>query len=841
MEKVSKLLKKDSIIDNLRYFALIAIIGVLISVFGLVNPAFYRFSNIMNITRQIGVLAIVSIGMTFVILTGGIDLSVGSNIAVSGMLGAIVLKRTNNVWLALMITLACSLVFGLINGIMIGGFGITPFIVTLAMMSVGRGATMLLGGAASVKVEDKLYMFLGQGDINGIPAILIILVILYIIFVIVNDKSVFGKYVYAIGGNCNAAEASGINVKRSLLYVYGNAGLLAGVGAIFTVGRMGSAQPYAGNGLEFSAIIAVVLGGTSLAGGMGNLKGTVLGAVLVGIISNGLSLMQVDKFYDYIVTGLLILIAVIIDIVIIRYKNAKLTPKLAEQAAEQKSCPSLNKSPKARNNVIEMKSITKVFPGMKALDNVDILVKPNEVHALMGENGAGKSTLMRILTGEEKGDLGTITINGEPVIIDSPLTARELGIAIIHQELSLVPELSVIQNIFLGQEIKTGIPGFINKREMAKQAKEKMEKLGIKIDVRKKVKNLTVSEQQMVEIAKVLITNAWLIVMDEPTSSLTDKEKDMLFEIINKLKNEGVSVIYISHRMQEIFTVCDVITILRDGKDLGTYKIKDLDENKIISMMVGRELTNIFDRETQEHGDAVLEVKGLERTGVFENISFKVHKGEVLGLSGLIGAGRTEIARCIFGLDKYNKGEIFINGMKVTINNPNDAIRQGIAYVPEDRKRDGFVPFMSIRENIALPSYNKLSKNGMVIPVKEKELSKEYLKKLNIRTTSDKKNVVELSGGNQQKVSLAKWLAKKPTLLILDEPTRGIDVGSKAEIHQIIADIAKQGVAVIIISSEMPELIGCADKTIVLREGRITAVFNRDEVTQDKIMQKAAQ
>lgn len=837
----SKLLKKDSSMNNLRYFALIAIIGVLIIIFSLINPAFMRFSNIMNIIRQIGVLAIVSIGMTFVILTGGIDLSVGSNIAVSGMLGAIVLNKTNNVGLALLITLICSLIFGLVNGIMIGGFGITPFIVTLAMMSVGRGVTMLLGGAASVKVDNKLYMFLGQGDIKNIPTILVILIILYIIFVLMNDKSVFGKYVYAIGGNITAAKASGINVKKSLLFVYGCGGLLAGTGAIFTVGRMGSAQPYAGIGLEFSAVIAVVLGGTSLIGGIGNLKGTVLGAILVGIISNGLSLMQVDKFYEYIVTGLLILIAVIVDIIIIKYRNARLTPKLEEQTAEQKSSHTLNKSLNLRNNVIEMQGITKVFPGMKALDDVNFLVKPNEVHALMGENGAGKSTLMRILTGEEKSDLGNIIINGEAAIIDNPVKARDLGIAIIHQELSLVPELTVTQNIFLGQEIKSKLPVFLNKKAMLQKAKIKMDKLGINIDVKKKVKNLTVSEQQMVEIAKALVTNAWLIVMDEPTSSLTDKEKEKLFEIIKKLKDQGVSIVYISHRMQEIFTICDVITILRDGKDLGTYKIKDIDENKIISLMVGRELNNIFDRETVEHGDIVLEVKDLERNGVFENISFKVHKGEVLGLSGLIGAGRTEIARCIFGLDKCDKGSMFINGRKVIISNPGDAIKLGIAYVPEDRKRDGFIPFMSIRENIALPSYKKLSKNGLVIPIKEKELSGEFVKALNIKTTSDKKNVVELSGGNQQKVSLAKWLAKNPALLILDEPTRGIDVGSKAEIHQIIANIAKQGVAIIIISSEMPELIGCADRSIVLREGKITAVFDRNEVTQDKIMQKAAQ
>ena len=426
------------------------------------------------------------------------------------------------------------------------------------------------------------------------------------------------------------------------------------------------------------------------------------------------------------------------------------------------------------------------------------------------------------------------------MIIDNPLKARRLGISIIHQELSLVPELSVTQNIFLGQEIKARIPFFIKKRTMDAKARGIMDKLGLSIDVKKKAKNLTVSEQQMVEIAKALEINAWLIIMDEPTSSLTENEKDKLFEIINRLKSAGISVVYISHRIQEIFKIADAVTILRDGNDIGTYGIDELNEQKIISLMVGRELNNIFDRDKLEYGAPVFEVKRLGKTGVFDDISFILHEGEVLGLSGLIGAGRTEIARCLFGLDRCDKGQILLGGKAVTIRTPRDAINMGIAYVPEDRKKEGFVPLMSIKENIALPSYRELSSRGMVISAREKEFSRKYIKTLNIRTTSEEKNVVELSGGNQQKVSLAKWLATKPKVLILDEPTRGIDVGAKAEIHKIISDIARQGVAVIIISSEMPELIGCADKIIVLREGRITATFDKDEVTQDKIMQKAA-
>lgn len=826
---------------NARYLTLLAIVALLFVIFGTNNPAFLKVSNLMNIFRQIGVLTIVSVGMTFIILTGGIDLSVGSNVAVSGMVGAKVLTVTGSLFLSFAVTLACASLFGLINGIMIGKFHIMAFIVTLAMMSVGRGLTMLIGNAASIKITNPLYMFIGQGMIMRIPVVVFGLVVLYMLFIYLNEKSVFCRWLYAIGGNRTAADANGIHSERVLIATYTLGGLITGIGAIFTVGRMGSAQPYAGDGLEFEVITAVVLGGTSLSGGIGKLKGTICGAILVGVLGNGLSMMQADQYFNYITKGILILAAVIADLIITYYRNQKMTPKLKEAgqaAVENDQWKQVLDQP---DKVIEMKGITKAFPGIKVLDGVDVTFSQGQIHALAGENGAGKSTLMKILTGEVKMDLGQISINGVPVLIHSPAKAEEIGISIIHQELALVPELTVAQNIFLGKEVKAKIPGFISKHEMNRRAQELIDQLELNIDARSIVGKLTVSEQQMIEIIKAVEKNSWMIIMDEPTSSLTEREKEKLFGIIDKLKKKKVGIIYITHRMQEIFSISNCITILRDGTMVGHYPTEEMDENKVISRMVGRELNNIFDREPVPHGQVVLEVEGLTRKGVFHDISFQVRAGEVLGLSGLMGAGRTEIARCIFGLDRYDSGVVRVLGKQVAIRNVSDAVDAGIAYVPEDRKRDGFIPFMSIRENIALPSYEeRLSRHGIVQDEAEKALSKEYVSALGIKTPTDEKNVVELSGGNQQKVILSKWLAKKPKLLILDEPTRGVDVGAKAEIHGIIGQIVREGVAVIMISSEMPELLGSADRILVLREGAVTGEFDREEATQEALMQHSA-
>jgi len=490
--------------------------------------------------------------------------------------------------------------------------------------------------------------------------------------------------------------------------------------------------------------------------------------------------------------------------------------------------------------VLSLKNISKSFPGVKALDNVSIDIKRGTVHALCGENGAGKSTLMKILSGIYTKDKGEILINETPVTISSPIDAEKLGISIIYQELANIPELSVYNNVNLGKEITRRGGIFLNIRKMILKTKDLLQKFDLHINVNQKIDKLTVGQQQMIEIAKAYGSHTWIMIMDEPTSAISESDKDKLFTMIRELKEKNVAIVYISHRMNEIFEIADEITVLRDGQHVITGPIQEFDENKVIMAMVGRNIGDVFNRKRSEIGAPVMEVRNLYKRNVFEPISFAVRRGEVLGFSGLVGAGRTEIMRCIFGLDKADGGEIYLNGEKLNIKSPTDAIREGILLVSEDRRREGIIPNMVIRENITLASLPFINKLGWINKVKDISISEEYIKKLNIRTPSREHLISNLSGGNQQKVCLAKWLNLDPKVIIMDEPTRGIDVGAKAEIHKLIEMLTMQGIAIIMISSEMPEIIGVSDRIIVLYEGKMTGEFNSDELLTQEILMKSA-
>ncbi|MGI1690751.1 sugar ABC transporter ATP-binding protein [Thermoanaerobacter uzonensis] len=491
--------------------------------------------------------------------------------------------------------------------------------------------------------------------------------------------------------------------------------------------------------------------------------------------------------------------------------------------------------------ILLMKEVSKSFPGVQALKNVDFDLTKGEVHGLLGENGAGKSTLIKILTGVYQKDEGEIFLEGKPVIINNPRDALNLGIAAIYQELALQPYLSVAENIFLGHEItkQSKLVRFINWKKMHEEARKILKELELDLDLNTPIKELGIGKQQMVEIAKVLSKNAKIVIMDEPTSSLSEKETEELFKVIFRLKEKGISIIYISHRLEEIFKICDRVTVMRDGEKIVTLNPKTTTKDELIKYMVGRTLEQHYPKIETKKGEEALRVENLTRKGVFENISFGAYTGEILGIAGLVGAGRTEIVRAIFGADPVDSGKIYIFGKERKITSPQDAIKEGLVLIPEDRKTQGLVLIQTVLDNIVLSSLPKYKK-GLLLNYREvTSESSDLIKRLNIKTPTAKKVVKELSGGNQQKVVIAKWLTQKARIFIFDEPTRGIDVGAKVEIYNIMNELVKNGASVIMISSELPEILGMSDRIIVIHEGRVTAEFSREDADQEKIMKAA--
>ena len=485
--------------------------------------------------------------------------------------------------------------------------------------------------------------------------------------------------------------------------------------------------------------------------------------------------------------------------------------------------------------VLTAERITKKFPGVVALNNVSFTIKAGEVHALMGENGAGKSTLMKVLSGIYHPDGGAIHHHGEQVTFTSPKAARDRGILLVHQELSLSPELSVAENIYLGAW-PTNRFGVLNRRLMNEQAKAALDSLGCDFGPKERVGTLSIAKQQMVEIARTLAFNANVVIFDEPTGTLTDTEKVQLFAVIQTLRERGVAIVYISHKMDEIFEITDRITVLRDGEVQGTVNTKDSSIGEITKKMIGRDLDRYFHRAQSTPGREVLKVSHLTKDGLFDDISFSVRAGEVVGLYGLIGAGRSEVAETLFGVRHRDKGRVIFDGDEVNFTTPREAIRKGMALVPEDRKEQGLILGMGGRHNTTLPHLERFSTMGMPEVKKELATFSEYKAKLAIKTTGPEQPLSDLSGGNQQKFVLAKWLCAGPKLIILDEPTRGIDVGSKSSIHQYIAALAERGLAVIVISSEMPEVIGVSHRILTMANGRLVGEFSGDEMTEENLI-----
>jgi ABC-type sugar transport system ATPase subunit len=485
---------------------------------------------------------------------------------------------------------------------------------------------------------------------------------------------------------------------------------------------------------------------------------------------------------------------------------------------------------------LQLQKIVKTFPGVRALDGVDFTVQPGEVHALLGENGAGKSTLMKVLAGMYQPDEGRILIAGQQVAMTNPIEAKAQGVVLIHQELSLVPEMSAAENIYLGELPRRSL-GRVDWKTLESRSNAILQRLRCNFDARATVANLSIANQQMVEIARALTVDARVVVFDEPTASLTDAEKVVLFDIINDLRDQGVGIVYISHRMDEIFTLSDRITVLRDGSYRGTLVTADTNEDEVTRLMIGRSLDLSRNDAAVSTGEIMLQVTGLTCPGLFEDVSFSLRAGEVLGFYGLVGAGRTEIAETLFGLRQPSAGEIHVDGASVRIRNPREAISLGISLVPENRKEQGLVLQMNCRDNMTLPQIAGLTRGPFVSQQAELAIFDDYRDRLAIKTPGWRQSAGVLSGGNQQKIVIGKWLAMQPRVLIVDEPTRGIDVGSKAEIHNLLRNLAAQGYAIIVISSEMPEVLRLSDRILAMYHGKIVQEFAIADVTEDALVQ----
>jgi rhamnose transport system ATP-binding protein len=486
--------------------------------------------------------------------------------------------------------------------------------------------------------------------------------------------------------------------------------------------------------------------------------------------------------------------------------------------------------------LLAVSGVTKSFAGVQALKGVSFDLHPGEIHALVGENGAGKSTLIKVITGAHRPDAGTIDLEGRRIEHNSPLVSRSLGIAAIYQQPALFPDLSVAENMALGFE-SGGAWRLIDWRGRRARAKELLDRIGARIDPDAPVSALTMPEQQMVEIAKSLGGQAKVLIMDEPTAALPGHEVDNLFRVVRELKSHGVGIIYISHRLDELSALADRVTVLRDGQTVATRPMKEVDRPELIRLMVGREISAIFPKRDVKQGDVVLETRGLGcRTSGVRGVSLSIRAGEILGLAGLVGAGRTELARILFGLTPATEGEILLGGRSMTIRTPADAVALGIAYVPEDRRRHGVILEMPVAENATLAVLRRISTGGFLDFARERDIARTYVEKLGVKTPSIDTPAGNLSGGNQQKVALARWLATDPKVIILDEPTQGIDVGAKSEIHRLMVDLAERGLAILMISSELPEALGMSDRIAVLRGGAVAGILGRAEATQERVM-----
>lgn len=786
------------------------------------NLNFVSVRNFINMGHQMAITAIIAFAVTNVIVVQATDLSTGANMALCAMIGALSYKAGLPAITCILLMILTGTIVGLSNGLLISYLRISPFIATFAMQQLARGLTVSISNSSSIPVKDNTMLWLGTSMIWNIPVSIFITLILCLVWLFVMNKTLYGRYVYATGGNFETARATGINAKFIQFSTLLLTGFSVGIASILYLGRVSSAQPLGGLGLEFDVLTAVFVGGALVTGGSGTPVGALLGTLLVTVIKTAMNFSGVPQFVSYVVTGCFILLAVVIYQTNIflnlkRFINQCINDIKGATKNTTIAGMQVTAGDTKEHHVLELSNIAKSFEGFVALNNITTAVRSGEIVGLLGENGAGKSTLVNIISGVFEQTEGHIKIDGKEVKFHSPQDSKDLGIGVVHQEYSLIPELDIAQNFFYNQEpLKYGI---VRRGLMKRRAKELLAQFNLDIPVDTKVNQLTVGQRQLVEVVKATLSNPWLLIMDEPTSSLSKTESERLYELINQLVARNVAIIFISHKMAEVFKICQRALVLRDGNLVNEVpSLSQITENELVNMMVGRNIENMFPYTKASKGEVALEVEHLSDGRLLRNISFNVHYGEIVVLAGLMGAGKTETVECIYGLRSMTSGTIKING-KIIKPKATEMLKYSMGFVPEDRFRTGIVPRMSIAHNVSLIWHRKHAKVGFLNIKEETKLVQDIIDKMNIRPGEPEKEVIYLSGGNQQKVVVGKSVAVSPKIFILDDPTRGIDVGAKSEIHQIIAEYKKNGAAILMISSELPEVLNVADRIYVIHNG----------------------
>jgi ABC-type sugar transport system ATPase subunit/ribose/xylose/arabinose/galactoside ABC-type transport system permease subunit len=810
-------------------------IVVVFAAFSIARPDFLSVENVRNIGQQTAVIAIVAVAMTVVIVGRGLDISPGSTVALAGVVGALLLRDGAGTTVALIAVVLAGAGVGVVNGILVGALNVSPFMATLATLAAARGAALMLAGDSGVAVDNGTVGWFGDGRLGPVPVSVVVAALVVLAGWALLNRTEYGRWVRAVGGNPETARASLVPVRSVRAMTYVLTGAAAGIGAVITLGRLGSAQPLAGSGLEFSAITAAVIGGTKLSGGVGGITGTVLGAILVGVISSGLSFLHVAQETTYFVTGGLILIAVLLHRPDLAHALRGAPRMLASGLRGHRRLGSFGSRPEAPRRAVSLTAVGKRFGGVAAVEDVSFDIHAGEVVALMGENGAGKSTLVKMLAGSQPPDSGALLIDGARVALGRPEHARRAGISVIHQHFSLAPDLTVAENVFLGDELKVPGTGLLRRRAMRSRTREILAELQVDVSPAARVGSLGVGQRQMVEVAKALRADAWLLVMDEPTSALSHRERESLYGLVRRLRERGIGVVYISHRMEEVYELASRAVVLRDGKLVGEVPLPETPETSLIAMMVGRKIEQVFPHVEAEPADLALRVRGLADGRLLHAADVDVRSGEVVVLVGLNGSGRSEVLRCLAGISRSTSGTIEVDGRPVSDLTPRGASRLAMAWVPEDRHAAGLIGSMSVEANLTLSWLRRASRWGIVPRAEERELAEDLIERLRVRPPDPRRRVALLSGGNQQKVVLGKALATQPRILLLDEPTRGVDVGAKAEIHGLISELKQRGAAILMVSSELPEALSVADRLVVLHEGRTVAVRERG-ATEDEIM-----